>query len=155
MAPKPKSGPRSAKGTATGKAFRGFTEEERAAMRERARELKAAAGEAEGEEAVLAKLAEMPAPDRAIGERFHAIIRATAPSLSPRLWYGMPAYYKEGKPVCHYQSAAKFKTRYGTIGFSDKANLDDGEMWPVAFAVKALTAAEEARLVALVKQAVG
>ncbi len=154
MAPQPKRGTTPSKGTATGKASRGFTEEERAAMRDRARELKAAAGEAEGEAAVLAKIAEMPAPDRAIGERFHAIIRATAPGLSPRLWYGMPAYYKEGKPVCHYQNAAKFKTRYGTIGFSDKANLDDGGMWPVAFALKELSATEEVRIVALVKQAV-
>ncbi len=141
--------------TATGKKSAGFTDEEKAAMRERVRELKAAAGEAEGEQAVLAKLATMPARDRAIGERLHAIIRANAPGLTPRLWYGMPAYAKDGQVVCHYQNAAKFKTRYGTIGFSDEANLDDGSMWPVVFALPELTAADEARIAALLKKAVG
>ncbi len=132
----------------------GFTEEEKAAMRERARELKAAAGKEEGEEAVLAKIAAMPAADRALGERIHAIIRSNAPSLTPRLWYGMPAYAKDDKVVCHFQDAAKFKTRYATLGFSDKAQLDEGSMWPVAFALKELTHAEEARIAALVKKAV-
>ncbi len=154
--PAKKGTQRSAKGaTEVGRASKGFTEEERAAMRERARELKAAAGKAEGEEEVRAKLATMPAADRALGERLHAIIRATAPDLSARLWYGMPAYYKDGELVCHYQNAAKFKTRYGTLGFSDNANLDDGVMWPVAFALKELTASDEARIAALLKRAVG
>jgi hypothetical protein len=140
---------------------KGFTEEERAAMKERARELKAAgrrgprADKADGERAVLAKLAEMPEPDRAMGERLHAIIKASAPGLSPRLWYGMPAYARDGKVVCFFQDAQKFKTRYATLGFSDKANLDEGAMWPTAFALKELTAAEEARIGALVKKAVG
>ena len=129
-------------------------------MRERAQELKAAArpgpraGTAGEESAVLAKIAAMPAPDRAMGERLHAIITASAPELSPRLWYGMPAYAKEGAVVCFFQGAQKFKTRYATLGFSDKAALDDGHMWPTAFALKELTAADEARIVALVKQAV-
>src|SRR5438132_11780407 len=146
--------------TATDKKFEGFTDEERAAMKERAQELKAAArrgppaGEADGESAVLAKIAEMPEPDRALGERLHTIIRASAPALSPRLWYGMPAYAQDDKVVCHFQSAQKFKTRYATLGFSDKANLDEGAMWPVAFALKELTAAAEARIVALLKKAV-
>jgi hypothetical protein len=112
------------------------------------------AGEAEGESAVLAKIAEMPEPDRAMGERLHAIIKAGAPALSPRLWYGMPAYAKDGKIVCFFQSAQKFKTRYATFGFMDKANLDEGGMWPTAFALKELTATEEARIGALVKKAV-
>jgi uncharacterized protein YdhG (YjbR/CyaY superfamily) len=137
---------------AAGKASPGFTAEERAAMKERAKELKAAA---EGESAVLAKIAEMPAADRAMARRLHAIIKASAPTLSPRLWYGMPAYAKDGNVVCFFQSGQKFKTRYATLGFSDKANLDDGAMWPNAFALKALTAAEEARISALVKKAVG
>ncbi|HWP42005.1 MAG TPA: DUF1801 domain-containing protein [Blastocatellia bacterium] len=146
--------------SATGEANRGFTEEERAAMKERAKELKAAArrgsraDEADGESAVLAKIAEMPEPDRAMGKRLHAIIKASAPALSPRLWYGMPAYAKDGKVVCFFQSAQKFKTRYATLGFSDAANLDEGALWPVAFALKELTAAEEARIGALVKKAV-
>ncbi len=149
----------SAKSTAAiGKASKGFTEEERAAMRARAQELKAAArsraGGASEESAVLAKIAAMPAPDRAMGERLHAIIKATAPGLAPRLWYGMPAYAKDGKVVCFFQSAQKFKTRYATLGFSDKANLDEGAMWPIAFALKELTATEEAGIAALVKQAV-
>ena len=150
---------KSAKST-TGKAFKGFTDEERAAMKERVQELKAAArrgpraDKADGESAVLAKIAEMPEPDRAMGERLHAIIKASAPALSPRLWYGMPAYAKDGKVVCFFQSAQKFKTRYATFGFSDEANLDEGAMWPTAFALKELTAAEEARIGALVKKAV-
>jgi uncharacterized protein YdhG (YjbR/CyaY superfamily) len=144
----------------TGKASKGFTAEERAAMKERAQELKAAArrgpraGKADGESAVLAKIAEMPEPDRAMAERLHAIIKASAPALSPRTWYGMPAYAKDGKVVCFFQSAQKFKTRYATFGFSDKANLDEGAMWPTAFALKELTAADETRIGALVKKAV-
>ena len=142
------------------KASKGFTDDERAAMRERAQELKAAArrgpraAKADGESAVLAKIAEMPAPDRAMGKRLHAIIKASAPALSPRLWYGMPAYAKDGKVVCFFQSAQKFNTRYATFGFSDKANLDKGAMWPTAFALTELTAADEARIGALVKKAV-
>ena len=136
------------------KGAKGFTDDERAAMRERARELKAAASKADGEREVLAKIAEMPAPDRAMGERLHAIIKASAPALSPRTWYGMPAYAKDGKVVCFFQSAQKFKTRYPTFGFSDAANLDEGALWPTAFALKELTAAEEARVGALVKKAV-
>jgi uncharacterized protein YdhG (YjbR/CyaY superfamily) len=146
--------------TATGKTFEGFTDEERGAMKERAQELKAAArrgpraDKADGESAVLEKIAEMPQPDRAMGERLHAIIKASAPALSPRLWYGMPAYAKDGKVVCFFQSAQKFNTRYATFGFSDKANLDEGAMWPTAFALTELTAADEARIGALVKKAV-
>jgi uncharacterized protein YdhG (YjbR/CyaY superfamily) len=138
---------------------KGFTDEERAAMRERIRELKAdtprgrGADKADGETAVLAKIAALPQPDRAMGERLHAIIKANAPGLSPRTWYGMPAYAKDGNVVCFFQSAQKFKTRYATLGFSDKANLDDGHMWPTAFALKELTAAEEARICTLVKKA--
>jgi uncharacterized protein YdhG (YjbR/CyaY superfamily) len=147
---------KSAEGTTvTGRKSKGFTDEERAAMKERARELKAErAGKADGESAVLAKIAEMPEPDRAIAKRLHAIIKASAPALSPRLWYGMPAYAKDGKVVCYFQSARKFKTRYASFGFSDVANLDEGAMWPVAFALKELTAAGEARIAALVKKAV-
>jgi uncharacterized protein YdhG (YjbR/CyaY superfamily) len=140
--------------TASDKKFEGFTDEERGAMKARAQELKAAAGKADGENAVLAKIAEMPAPDRAIGERLHAIIKATAPALSPKLWYGMPAYAKDGKVVCFFQSAQKFNTRYATFGFNDEANLDEGAMWPTAFALTELTAADEARIAALVKKAV-
>src|SRR6266404_3141020 len=146
--------------TVTGKAVKGFTDEERVAMKERAQELKAEARrgprakKADGEGDVLAKIAEMPEPDRAMAERLHAIIKASAPALSPRTWYGMPAYAKNGNVVCFFQSAQKFKTRYATFGFSDKANLDDGDVWPTAFALKELTAAEEARIGALVKQAV-
>lgn len=141
--------------TVTAKKLEGFTDEERAAMRERAEELKAGrrAGKADGESAVLAKIAAMPAPDRAMGERLHAIIKASAPVLSPKTWYGMPAYAKNGQIVCFFQSAQMFKARYATLGFSDKANLDDGHMWPTAFALKELTAAEEARIEALVKKA--
>jgi uncharacterized protein YdhG (YjbR/CyaY superfamily) len=143
----------------TGKAAKGFTGEERAAMRERAQELKSArggprAGKADGEGDVLAKIAEMPAPDRAMAERLHALITASTPALSPRTWYGMPAYAKDGKVVCFFQSGQKFKTRYATFGFSDKANLDKGTMWPTSFALKGLTAAEEKKLGALVKKAV-
>jgi uncharacterized protein YdhG (YjbR/CyaY superfamily) len=139
-----------------GKKGTGFTAEERAAMKERARELKAAsAGKADGERDVLAKIAEMPEPDRAKAERLHAIVKATAPDLSPRTWYGMPAYAKDGKVVCFFQSAHKFKSRYATIGFSDAANLDDGAMWPTSFALEKLTAAEEKKISALVKRAVG
>jgi uncharacterized protein YdhG (YjbR/CyaY superfamily) len=148
-----KKGRQKATKSSTGKASKGFTDEERAAMRERARELKAGAGKADGESDVLAKIAEMPKPDRAMAERLHAIIKASAPALSPRTWYGMPAYAKDGKVVCFFQSAQKFKTRYATFGFSDKANLDEGAMWPTAFALKELTTAEEARIGALVKKA--
>ena len=150
---------KSAQSTA-GKASKGFTDEERAAVRERAQELKAAArrgpraGKADGESDVLAKIAQMPKPDRAMAERVHAIIKASAPALSPRTWYGMPAYATDGKVVCFFQSAQKFKTRYATFGFSDKANVDEGDMWPTAFALKKLTAADEARIGTLVKKAV-
>jgi len=146
--------------TAIGKTFKGFTDEERVAMKERVQEQKAAArrgphaDKADGESAVLAKIAEMPEPDRAMGKRLHAIIKASAPALSPRLWYGMPAYAKDGKVVCFFQSAQKFNTRYATLGFSDAANLDEDALWPVAFALKELTAAEEAKIGALVKKAV-
>jgi uncharacterized protein YdhG (YjbR/CyaY superfamily) len=131
-----------------------FTDEERAAMKERAKELKAAAGKADAERDVLAKIAEMPEPDRATAERLHAIVKASAPALTPRTWYGMPAYALDGKVVCFFQSAARFKTRYATLGFSDRANLDDGAMWPTAFALPKLTAAAEARIVELVQKAV-
>src|SRR5205814_3780899 len=137
----------SAKSTrATGKTSKGFTDEERAAVKERARELKAAAGKADEESAVLAKIAEMSGPDRAMAKRLHALIKASAPALSPRTWYGMPAYAKDGKVVCFFQDAQKFKTRYATLGFSDAANLDEGSLWPVAFALKELTAAADARI---------
>src|SRR5256884_9244870 len=131
-----------------------FTDEERGAMKDRVKELKAAADKADAESDVLAKIAEMSPSDRAMAKRLHAIIKASAPALSPRLWYGMHAYAKDGKVVRFFQSAQKFKTRYATFGFSDKANLDEGVLWPVAFALKELTAAEEARIGALVKQAV-
>ena len=131
---------------------KGFTDEERAAMKERVQELKT--GKADGESAVLAKIAEMPEPDRTLGKRFHAIIRASSPALSPKTWYGMPAYAKDGKVVCYFQNASKFKARYATFGFSDEANLDEGAMWPVVFALKELTAAAEAKLAALLKKAV-
>jgi uncharacterized protein YdhG (YjbR/CyaY superfamily) len=145
--------------TAIGKTSKGFTDEERAAMKERAQELKAEArrgpGAAkDGESDVLAKIAEMEGADRVMGERLHAIVTASAPSLSPKTWYGMPAYAKDGKVVCFFQSARKFKSRYATFGFSDAANLDEGALWPVAFALKELTAAEEAKIAALVKKAV-
>jgi uncharacterized protein YdhG (YjbR/CyaY superfamily) len=140
-----------------GNASKGFTDEEREAMRERAQELKATArkgaGKADEESAVLAKIAAMPEPDCTMGKRLHAIIKASAPELSPRLWYGMPAYAKDGNVVCFFQGAQKFKTRYATLGFSDKAKLDEGHMWPNAFALKELTAADEARIGELVKKA--
>ncbi len=166
--PAKKDAQKSAKSTTgIGKGSKGFTDEERAAMRERAQELKTdarpgpsaarpgpSAGKAGEENAVLAKIAAMPAPDRAMGERLHAIIKASAPELSPKLWYGMPAYAKNGNVVCFFQGAQKFKTRYATFGFSDKAKLDEGQMWPTAFALKELTATDEARIGALVKKAV-
>ena len=138
----------------------GFSGDERAAMKDRAQELKTSArgrraDKADGEQALLAKIAQMPPPDRATGERLHAVIKANAPNLSPTLWYGMPAYAnQDGKVVCFFQSAAKFKTRYATLGFSDKAHLDEGGMWPTAFALKGLTAADDARIGALLKKAV-
>jgi uncharacterized protein YdhG (YjbR/CyaY superfamily) len=138
---------------AKAKTSKGFTAEERAAMRERARELKAAQGEADGERDVLAKIAEMPEPDRTMGERLHVIIKASAPALSPRTWYGMPAYAKEGKVVCFFRPAEKFKDRYATFGFNDAAKLDAGAMWPTAFALKELTATGEKKIGALVKKA--
>jgi uncharacterized protein YdhG (YjbR/CyaY superfamily) len=144
----------------TAKPSAGFSAEERAAAKERAQELRAAArrgpraSKADGENDVLAKIAEMPEADRVIAERLHAIVTATAPDLAPRTWYGMPAYAKDDKVVCFFQGASKFKSRYATLGFSDKANLDDGAMWPAAFALKKLTAAEEKKIVALVKKAV-
>ena len=140
--------------------YEGFTDEERAAMKERGQELKSATrrgsrgAKADGESDVLEKIAEMPEPDRSIAERLHALIKATAPELSPKTWYGMPAYAKDGKVVCFFQSSHKFKTRYSTLGFNDSANLDDGTMWPTAFALTTLTAADEATISALVKQAV-
>jgi uncharacterized protein YdhG (YjbR/CyaY superfamily) len=147
-----KTGTRQAAQRAKGKASTMFTEQERAAMRERAQELKA--GGADGESNVLAKIAQMSERDRAMAERLHAIIKASAPALSPRTWYGMPAYAKDGNVVCFFQSGQKFKTRYATFGFSDKANLDEGAMWPTSFALKELSAAAEARIAALVKKAV-
>jgi len=141
-------------GTMSAKKSERFTAEERAAMKERAKELKAEAHKADGERAVLAKIAEMQGPDRAMAERLHTIIKASAPALSPKTWYGMPAYAKDGKVVCFFQSAQKFNTRYATFSFSDKANLDEGAMWPTSFALKELTAAEEAKISALVKRAV-
>jgi uncharacterized protein YdhG (YjbR/CyaY superfamily) len=146
--------------TATTKKFKGFTDEERGAMKERVQELKTSADrgarvdKADGEGALLAKIGEMREPDRTMAKRLHAIIKASAPALSPRTWYGMPAYAKDGEVVCFFQPAQKFKTRYATFGFSDAANLDEGAMWPVAFALKELTATEEARISALVKKAV-
>jgi uncharacterized protein YdhG (YjbR/CyaY superfamily) len=147
--------------TAARKRYDGFSAEERAAMKDRVNEQRASArrgqraDEADGEQEVLAKLAEMSASDRALGERLHAVIKASVPALSPRLWYGMPAYYRDGKLLCHFQPAQKFKTRYATLGFSDNAHLDEGTMWPCAFALPELTAADEARIGALVKQAAG
>ena len=144
--------------TATGKQSKGFSDEERAAMKERAQELKAEAraskSKADGERDVLAKIAEMPGPDRAMAKRLHEIVKASAPALSPKTWYGMPAYARDGKVVCFFQSAHKFKSRYATFGFNDTANLDEGAMWPTSFALKELTAADEATIGALVKKAV-
>jgi len=158
MSPK-KAVQKSAKSTtAINKKSKGFTDEERAAMKERAKELKAEArankDKAAGESDVLAKIAEMQGSDRAMAKRLHAIIKASAPALSPKTWYGMPAYAKDGKVVCFFQSAQKFNSRYATFGFSDTANLDEGAMWPTSFALKGLTNAEEARIAALVKKAV-
>ena len=151
---------KSARNTAVvDKTSEGFSDEEKAAMKERARELKATgrraprAAEPDGESDVLAKIAEMTGPDRAMAERLHAIIKASAPALSPKTWYGMPAYARDGNVVCFFQPAEKFKSRYSTLGFSDKANLDEGAMWPTSFALTELTAADEARIVALVKKA--
>jgi uncharacterized protein YdhG (YjbR/CyaY superfamily) len=151
--------PKAAKATtATGTKSKGFTDEEKGAMKERAKELKTEArrdaAKADGEQDVLAKIAEMAEPDRAMAERLHAVIKAKAPTLSPRLWYGMPAYAKEGKVVCFFQAAQKFNTRYATLGFNDTARLDEGTVWPTAFALKELTAADEARIGALVRKAV-
>ena len=140
---------------AAAKSSKGFTAEERAAMKERIKELKATGEREDGERDVLAKIAEMPDSDRIMGERIHAIMKATAPELVPRTWYGMPAYSKDGNVLCYFRSAEKFKTRYATLGFSDKANLDDGNMWPTDFALKKLSRADEARITALVKKAVG
>jgi len=145
--------------TASGGKSKGFTAEERAAMKERALELKAearrGADRAAGEEAVLAAIAKMPEPDRTMAKRLHAIMKASAPTLLPKTWYGMPAYAKDGKVVCFFRDAHKFKERYAMFGFNDSANLDEGSMWPIAFALKRLTAAEETKIVALVKKAVG
>jgi uncharacterized protein YdhG (YjbR/CyaY superfamily) len=146
--------------TATDKTFTGLTDEERGAMKERTKELKAEArrgrraGKADAEREVLAKIAELPESDRVMAERLHAIIKASVPALSPKTWYGMPAYAKDGKVVCFFQAAQKFKTRYATFGFNDSANLDEGTMWPTAFALTEVTAADEARIAALVKKAV-
>jgi uncharacterized protein YdhG (YjbR/CyaY superfamily) len=141
-------------GKSTTKKDKVFTDEEQAAMKERAKELKAEASKADGENALLEKIAEMEEPDRSMAERLHALIKASVPSLSPKTWYGMPAYAKDGKVVCFFQSAQKFKARYATFGFNDSANLDEGNLWPVAFALKELTATEEERIIALVRKAV-
>ena len=152
MSPK-KTTQKSVKGTAR-KAATSFTAEERAAMKERAQELKAEARRADGEEAVLAAIAKMPEPDRSMATRLHALIKASAPTLTPKTWYGMPAYARDDKVVCFFQSADKFKSRYATFGFNDTANLDQGAMWPTSFALKELTAAEETKIGKLVKKAV-
>jgi hypothetical protein len=158
MSPKKETQESAKSTTAINKKSKGFTDEERAAMKARAQELKAEArankNKADGENDVLATIAAMPEPERAMANRLHEIIKASAPTLSPKTWYGMPAYARDGKIVCFYQSAQKFKTRYASLGFSDAANLDEGALWPVAFALKELTAAEEARIVALVRKAV-
>jgi uncharacterized protein YdhG (YjbR/CyaY superfamily) len=154
-----KKGAKRSATTTAGQASKGFSAEERAAMKERAQELKAAArrgpraGKADGERDLLEKIAEMPEPDRTLAKRLHAIVQASAPALTPRTWYGMPAYALDGKVVCFFQSAQKFKTRYATLGFSDTAKLDQGTMWPTAFALTTLTAAEEKKIGALVKKA--
>ncbi len=163
MSPKKDAAKSTGDTRATDKKAQGFSEEERAAMKERARELKAEArrgrgknkDKADGESDLLAKIAEMEDSDRAMAERLHALIKTSAPSLAPRTWYGMPAYAQDGKVICFFQAGQKFKTRYSTLGFSDAANLDDGAMWPTAFALKKLGAAEEARIAALLKQAIG
>jgi uncharacterized protein YdhG (YjbR/CyaY superfamily) len=153
-----KKGTKTSATAAAEETSQGFTDEERAAMKERARELKAEArtgkDRAAGEQDVLAKIAEMPEPDRGMAERLHALVKASAPGLAPKTWYGMPAYARDGKVVCFFQSGHKFKTRYATFGFTDAANLDDGAMWPTGFALQKLTAADEARIGALVKKAV-
>ena len=156
MTPTKKGPQKSAKSTTTtAKTSKGFTDEERAAMKERAQELKAEANKADGESALLEKIAEMAEADRAMAERLHAIIKASAPALSPKTWYGMPAYAnKDGKVVCFFRDAGKFKERYATFGFNPEANLDEGHMWPTSFALKELTATEESRIGALVKKAV-
>ena len=160
MSPKKETQKSAKSATETKWKSKGFTDVERAAIKERAEELKAEArrgsrsGKADGESDVLAKIAEMPEPDRAMAERLHQLVKATAPALSPKTWYGMPAYAKDGKIVCFFQSAHKFKSRYATFGFNDTANLDAGDMWPTAFALKGLTAAEEKQIRALVKKAV-
>ena len=158
MSPKRETQESAKSTTAINKKSTGFTDEERAAMKARAQELKAEArankNKADGETDVLATIAAMPEPERTMAKRLHEIIKASAPALSPRTWYGMPAYARDGKVVCFFQSAQKFKTRYASLGFSDAANLDEGALWPIAFALKELTAAEEARIVALVKKAV-
>jgi len=157
MSPKKETQESAKSNTAINKKSKGFTDEERAAMKARAQELKAEErankNKADGETDVLAAIAAMPEPERAMARRLHEIIKASAPALSPKTWYGMPAYARDGKVVCFYQSAQKFNTRYASLGFSDAANLDEGALWPVAFALKKLTAAEEARIVALVKKA--
>ena len=158
MSPKKETQESARSTTASNKKSGGFTDEERAAMKARTRELKAEArsnkNKADGETDVLAAIAAMPEPERAMARRLHEIIKANAPALWPKTWYGMPAYARDGKVVCYYQSAQKFKTRYASFGFSDAANLDEGALWPTAFALKELTATEEARIVALVKKAV-
>lgn len=160
MSPKKETRKPAKRTISTDKKSGGFTDEEKSAMKERARELKAEgrgarAGKTDGERDVLAKIADMSGRDRALAERLHAIVKAAAPGLSPRTWYGMPAYARDGKVVCFFQSAEKFKSRYSTFGFSDEARLDEGAMWPTAFALKELTSADEARIGALVKKAVG
>jgi uncharacterized protein YdhG (YjbR/CyaY superfamily) len=150
---------KAAKSSGAAASGKGFTDEERAAMKERVKELKAeakaSASRADGEADVLAKIAEMPEADRVMAERLHRLVMSTAPELSPRTWYGMPAYTKNGNVLCYFRDAHKFKTRYATLGFSDKATLDDGHMWPTEFALKKLTGAEEARITALLRQALG
>jgi uncharacterized protein YdhG (YjbR/CyaY superfamily) len=153
MSPKTAAPKSTKRTTPSGKKSKGFTEEERAAMKERLRELKD--DKADGESTVLAKIAEMQEPDRSMARRLHAIIKASAPALAPKLWYGMPAYARDGKVVCFFQDTQKFKARYATFGFSDQAKLDEGAMWPTAFALKVLNAAEETRIAALVKKAAG
>jgi uncharacterized protein YdhG (YjbR/CyaY superfamily) len=156
MAPsKTATKPKSAKRTATsGKASQGFSAEEKAAARERVRELKAEVAKADGESQLLAAIAKMQEPDRAIAKKVHALIKAAAPFLAPKTWYGMPAYTKDGNVICYFQNAGKFKVRYQTLGFSDKAKIDDGAMWPIQYALSELTATEEARITELVKRAV-
>jgi uncharacterized protein YdhG (YjbR/CyaY superfamily) len=158
MSPKKETQKSARSAAATDENSKGFTDEEKAAMKERAKELKAEARankkKEDGERDLLEKIAEMPEPDRAMAERIHAIVKASAPALWPKTWYGMPAYARDGKVVCFFQSAEKFKARYATLGFNDAANLDEGAMWPTAFALKELTATEEARISALVKKAV-